>query len=136
MNKKMALSSLFFLVVAVFAIFVLSKNSQTSDPGIVSGDNFSKEESSDIVLFYGIGCPYCDLVEDHLEETGLNEKVDYITKEVYYNRANANELSLRAQSCGINTNSIGVPFLWDGEECYIGYPDIVEFFEEKASIKN
>lgn len=40
----------------------------------------------------------------------------------------------KARVCGLNTNSIGVPFLWDGSNCLIGDCDIISFFEAELKI--
>ena len=48
------------------------------------------------------------------------------------NQNNAKELTEKARICGLPTDSIGVPFLWDGEKCFIGDQDIINFFSAKG----
>jgi len=84
-----------------------------------------------ITLFYGIGCPHCEKVEEYLTTNKVAEKVQYTKKEVYYNKRNAKEMASRAKTCGLPTDTIGVPFLWTGSGCLLGEPDIVDFFQKK-----
>ena len=69
-----------------------------------------------IIFFYGKGCPHCALVEDFFKENKIEEKIKFEKKEVYNNKNNFNELSVKAEACGLPVDSIGVPFLWDGEK--------------------
>jgi len=86
---------------------------------------------TDIILYYGEGCPHCAKVEDYLNKNNVRGKLNFETKEVYSNKDNAQEMAQKANLCGINQNNIGVPFLWDGKNCYVGDSDIIKFFEEK-----
>lgn len=99
-------------------------------PNNNSWENQQTKESQ-VILFYGQGCPHCAIVEDYIEKNNINEKISFEEKEVYYNKGNANDLIQKAKACGIPTDSIGVPFLWDGEKCYVGDQEIIEFFNQK-----
>ena len=90
--------------------------------------------SNEIVLYYGDTCPHCKIVEEFLQTNKISEKVSFVQKEVYNNAANAKELAEKAKSCGLATDSIGVPFLWDGQKCYTGQTDVINFFKQKAGI--
>lgn len=63
----------------------------------------------------------------------MDDKISFAQKEFYYNQNNAKELEAKAKICGLPTNSIGVPFLWDGEKCLIGDQDIINFFKKKTN---
>lgn len=89
------------------------------------------ESSSGIILFYGDTCPHCKVVEDYIKENNVREKVDFVNKEVYRNKANALEMNKKAEFCGLPSNSVGVPFLFDGEKCLIGDRDIIDYFASK-----
>jgi glutaredoxin len=71
-------------------------------------------------------------VEKYIEENKIQDKISFTQKEVYYNQNNAKELEAKAKICGLPTDSIGVPFLWDGEKCLIGDQDIINFFSAKG----
>lgn len=91
------------------------------------------QSNSQIILFYGDGCPHCAIVEKYIEENDIINKVSFAQKEVYHNQSNAKELEEKAKICGLPTDSIGVPFLWDGEKCLIGDQDIINFFKQKTN---
>jgi len=88
-----------------------------------------------IVLFYGQGCPHCIDVENFVKANNIEEKVNFTKLEVWYNKNNAALLGQVAQMCKITTSSVGVPFLYDGKNCLIGGPDVINFFKAQAGIK-
>ncbi len=134
MNKKLISISILFFAVAIFAVFALANN--WKDPISPVADNQTPvQQTSEIVLFYGDGCPHCALVEEFVAQNSIEDKVPFAKKEVYYNKQNADEMVVKAQVCGFPTDSIGVPFLWDGSKCLVGDQDIIEFFKLKANIQ-
>lgn len=120
MNKKI-------LLLIIIGIIILA--------AILVAFRLPKKEEQKIILFYGEGCPACQVVEDFIKENNIGEKVDFAQKEVYHNKNNAKELTEKAKICGLPTQEIGIPFLWDGEnsKCLIGVQDIKNFFEQKIN---
>ena len=100
-------------------------NTTTPEPIIPTG----------IVLYFGDTCPHCKVVAQFIEDNKIKEKVNFQEKEVYNNKANAKELSAVAKKCGLATDAIGVPFLWDGSKCLEGQDQAINFFKDKAGIK-
>jgi len=89
-----------------------------------------------IVLFYGQGCPHCKDVEDFIVKNKIDDKVKITRLEVWYNKANQKLLGQIAQKCGITSDSVGVPFLYDGNgKCYIGEVDVPNFLKTAAGIQ-
>lgn len=86
------------------------------------------------IFFYGNTCPHCKDVEEWMAINKIEEKIEIVKKEVYDNRANSLELTQAAKSCGLPTDSIGVPFLFTEGQCLIGTPDITSYLSEKAGI--
>ena len=125
MKNKTIILSLGILAAALIGSFLLLSKNPASPAGPAT-------QEDGIVLFYGISCPHCALVNDFIQKNGIKEKVAFKEKEVYSNRSNAEELVATAEKCGILQDSIGVPFLWDGSKCLIGDKDIIDFFEKKA----
>jgi glutaredoxin len=121
-------------VLIIILIFLLLSKDSKSDKN--TKDGLRTNPSAEIIFFYGDGCPHCAVVEKYIKDNGVDQKIDFQTKEVYYNKANAEELGKKAEACGINTNEIGVPFLWDGSKCLIGDQDIVDFFKTKIKEDN
>jgi len=121
MNKKILLPTILFAIVLVFSFLVLLKNQPINQ----------QSEQSQIILFYGIGCPHCAKVEEFIKENQIEKTISFVKKEIYFNRQNAKELEEKAKICEIPENEVGVPFLWDGEKCFLGEVDIINFFKEK-----
>lgn len=86
-----------------------------------------------LIFFYGDGCPHCLNVEKFMADNKVEEKIKIDKKEVYKDQNNAALLGVEAKKCGLNTNSIGVPLLWDGvaEKCFIGDTDVINYLQEK-----
>ncbi|PJE67770.1 hypothetical protein COU95_00635 [Candidatus Shapirobacteria bacterium CG10_big_fil_rev_8_21_14_0_10_40_9] len=132
MDKKILLPTFLFILFSALSIFALWENKGKSQNLGGAGQPNSQNQ---IILFYGDGCPHCAIVEEYLKENQAESKISFAQKEVYYNQSNAKELEEKAKLCGMPTDSIGVPFLWDGEKCIIGDRDIIEFFEQKVNEK-
>jgi len=131
MKNKIIIPAILFIAVSVFSFVVLAKNKES---GLSDNHQENQQiEKSQIILFYGDGCPHCAIVEDYIKENNIIDKISFVRKEVYYNQNNAKELTEKARICGLPTDSIGVPFLWDGEKCFIGDQDIINFFKQKTN---
>lgn len=127
--KKPLIISIALVAVLSYAIFVLASSKK---PEVINNSNQSEIKDSGIILFYGDGCPHCAIVEEYVSKNGIEAKVPFVKKEVYNNKQNSAELVEKASACGMPTDSIGVPFLWDGEKCLTGDQDIVEFFSARS----
>ena len=131
------------LVTSLVFIVVIVMGSQQGE-GLPLADNGQQTEQEgtetvekvDADIFYwGTTCPYCHDVQDWMEEQGVEEKIEIISKEVYNNRANSLELSARARSCDLDADrGVPVPFLYtiDGD-CLIGSLDIIEYLEGRIA---
>lgn len=130
--KKIITPTILFIAVLVFSFFAISreKSRKQSPAGKIKTEE-NKEENQ-IILFYGDGCPHCEIVEEYIEENNIRDKVSFSRKEIYYNKENSKKIEEKAKICGVPANSIGVPFLWDGEKCLIGDQDIIDFFSAKS----
>jgi len=133
MNKKIFIPTILFIAVLIFSFFALSQEKNKNQ--ILTNETATeKNQSADqFILFYGDGCPHCAIVEDYINQNGIEVKVPFVKKEVYYNKQNSTELGEKAKICGLPTDSINVPFLWNGEDCLIGDQDIINFFKQKTN---
>ena len=84
-----------------------------------------------IILFYGQGCPHCANVNSYLAANNVAQKVSFTKLEVWSNAANAALMNQKAAVCGLT--AIGVPFLWDGSQCYVGDTDVIKYFSKYVS---
>lgn len=162
MNKKLTILSIIFTILIIISVILIINdkkkeivsipNNQNNQTETVEAREENKEilniddkkieptlpiiskKQEDIILFYGEGCPHCAIVEEFIEENKIDTKISFSKKEVYYNKQNSSLLVEKAKICNFNTDSIGVPFLWDGARCLVGDQDIIEFFKLKADI--
>lgn len=132
MNQKIIIPTILFIAVLIFSFFALSQE-KNKNQTLTNETTTENQSESQIILFYGVGCPHCKIVEEYINENSIQNKISFAQKEVYYNQNNAKELEAKAKICGLPTNSIGVPFLWDGEKCLIGDQDIINFFKQKTN---
>jgi hypothetical protein len=128
MDKKLKISLFFFLFSFVFVSFALfqDKNNRKIEKSHPTDNN------SKIILFYGDGCPHCEEVEKFIKDRGIEEKVSFFKKEIYHNEQNKNELLQVVKNCGLDVNTVGIPFLQNGTECLLGQEKILEFFKQKS----
>jgi glutaredoxin len=133
MKNKIIIPTILFIAVLVFSFFALSQEKDKSQPQANEPTSQENQQSSQIILFYGDGCPHCTIVEEYIKKNSIGDKISFAQKEVYYNQNNAIELEAKAKICGLPTDSIGVPFLWNGEDCLIGDQDIINFFKQKTN---
>jgi len=135
MKNKIIVPTILFIIVLAVSFFILraEKNkysAQATNNAQLSSSRPAKE--SQLIFFYGDGCPHCAKVEEYFRQNQVEEKIKFSQKEVYHNKNNADELRQKAKSCGLPLDSIGVPFLWTGDRCLIGDRDIINFFKQKV----
>lgn len=130
-NNKMVLSAVLLGILIFISVILLSKKDNVSN----DIDNNSTV-NSDIILYYGDGCSHCKIVEDFIKENDIDKKVVFVRKEIFNNEQNRLDIQQKAKICNIDTNTIGVPFLWDGSRCIIGDKDVILFFKNKLDASN
>lgn len=126
MTGKKRIYTILVIILAVIAGFIIWG---TKQPGKVIAP------TSEIVYYYSEQCSHCKNVAKFLEENNIAEKVNFTRKEVRGSEDSASELQARAGECGIDSKSIGVPFLYARGECYIGDQDVIEFFKKEAGLQ-
>ena len=98
--------------------------------------DINKIDTGGIILFYGSGCPHCANVEKYLKANKVADRVQFTEREIFFNKCNAKLLEKLAVHCGLSTEEIGVPLLWDGststdQKCLVGDENIINFFKGK-----
>jgi hypothetical protein len=97
--------------------------------------NAQAPTGNDIVYYYGKNCPHCHDVELFLASNNIDQKIKFIKKEVQFNPENAKELFIRDDECGITGNEKGsFPLVYNQGKCYLGTPEVINFFKQKAGI--
>ena len=87
------------------------------------------------LFFYGLECPHCQKVEEFLNSNDVANKMTYTKFEVWHNEENRNLMLQAAKNCQLKVKDVGVPFIYDGQQCIIGEMETINFFKEKAGIQ-
>ena len=96
------------------------------------------DDQTDMIFFWGEGCPHCENVKDYITEKKLNDRLKINQKEVYYKQQNKNQMLSFAQKCNIDTtNGIGVPFAYFNSDssCLVGDQPIIDKLDQILSTK-
>lgn len=125
-NKKISIviATGLILLVGVSFWYAREKNSPQVD-GAENGP----------ILFYRDDCVHCANVEKYLEDNKIEEKIKIDKKEVAINTENQKILLDKAKICKLDTNSIGVPFLWTGKKCLMGDQPIIDYLKEQTNVQ-
>lgn len=139
------ITSIIILVAILIAVgFVFSKKKKEPT---VAGEKTTKtititpsvtqdtKTQTGVILFVGNGCPHCANIEKFIKDNGIENKVKFVKKEVWYNESNSDQMVGIAKKCGYSEDQVGVPFLWTGQKCLIGEDDVTNYFKEQAGIK-
>jgi len=126
------------VVVAVIFVGVYLKN--PNSPGVSVSPAPLPEGN---VLFFGDGCPHCKNVDDFVVQNNIEEKVPFTRLEIPYGgktspelESNAALIAQLAGRCNIDaSNGVGIPFLWDGQNCTVGDEPVINFFKNAAGIQ-
>jgi glutaredoxin len=113
------------IVVALFAYFgkMIYK---------ISLPDYSDTES-DLILYWGKGCPHCETVKNYIRENKLDDKLKISYREVYYDNGNQTKLEETTKLCPEidTTQGIGVPLSFDPKEkkCILGDQPAIEWLK-------
>jgi hypothetical protein len=124
------------VIIIIVAVILFSGIFWAWQSGVFAGPVVPTPLPAGIVLFYGQGCPHCADVEKFISQNNIDSKLKITRLEVWYNKSNQMLLGQVALKCGITGDSVGVPFLYDGNgKCYIGETDVPSFLKTAAGIK-
>ncbi len=123
-NKKYII--VIVVILAIVAFLAISRALSMKNDGQGSAS------AGEAILFYGDGCPHCENVEEYMAGSGVKERYSFQELEVYNNQTNAKLLAKIAKDCGLDSSQgIGVPFFFDGSQCYIGDQPIIDYLKQK-----
>lgn len=97
---------------------------------LLSAQNVNADNSSDPILYYGIGCSHCAKIKEFISNTDLS--VNIIEKEIYQNPANAQEYNELCDRKSIPVMERGVPLLYADDRVYIGDYEVSTYLKDKA----
>ena len=89
-----------------------------------------------LILYYGDGCTYCKVVEEYLGKNDPENKFKIAQKEVGKNQDNQQEFVEKARACGLDTDKLSIPMLWDSKDskCYTGDQIIIDFLNSQTAL--
>lgn len=121
-------------LIAAALIFGAFKLLTTPPKGVDSG---ASDQEAQIFLFWGEGCPHCEVVKDYIISNNLDSKLKISQKEVYSNLQNLELLKQKASNCPeyAGQENFGVPFAYFVEEnkCHVGDTPIINAMEDKLN---
>ena len=99
-----------------------------------TGGSVNKNNApSGLIFFYGDSCPHCKIVEQYMSDNQVDEVLTINKLEVYNNRDNAALMTERAKACGLDSKSLGVPLLVDGNKCFMGDQEAIDYLKSKLN---
>jgi hypothetical protein len=123
MKRFPIIAGLITMLIIVGGVFMFSRKDS-------SEEDAPPPNPTGYEYFWGQGCSNCAEVEEFLSTWENKDRIELEKKEVYNNPANARLMRQRANSCGLLSNQVGVPFLFTPEsECIIGDTPIIDLFE-------
>lgn len=138
-NKNLFTGVVILVIVGLLGTIVITSNSFGQKNAVDQVNNQSKSISaenneSEINIFFSANCQFCHEVESWIKKNAIDEKINIKIKEVTFNKEYAKELEQAAISCRINSNQVGVPFLFAHDECYIGKIEIIDYLQKRVEL--
>lgn len=95
----------------------------------------STDSEAELILYWGEGCPHCEVVKNHIKDNKLESKVKIAYKEVYSSPENQSLLEETVKKCPEidASQGIGVPLAFDvvNSRCLYGDTPIIEWLNTK-----
>jgi hypothetical protein len=133
MYKRLIIASLLFIAASGFSYYALTNHDQHQNQPDNKNSSavIINNQENQLIFYYGDTCPHCHIVDDYINNNQINQKLNIINKEVYNNQKNAADLRAKAELCGIPDNALGVPLLWNGQDCLVGDQPIIDFLNDQ-----
>jgi len=131
-SQKMYLGIVILVIIIGGIVYLGNKGVSEKESSPIQQSD--KKNNLSIVYYYGTECPHCQEMMKFLEENKVAEKVNFNKKEIWHNKDNAKEMMEKVGECGLNKDEVGVPFLYAKGKCFMGTPDVEEFFKKEAGI--
>lgn len=138
MNKKTTTLAIVVIIAGLLALIIwgsLQKNSSKSDSPSPHA-SLVPNTTGQPILFYGNTCPYCEVVENWLEETQFEQQVSLVKKEIYDDSDNMQEFLEVARGCALASKETGVPLVYTPDlQCLIGPAAITEYLGQYLEVQ-
>ncbi len=95
------------------------------------------ESEADLILFWGDGCPHCEVVKEYFKNNQIDSKLKISYQEVWYNKKNLQKLQETVKNCPEikPDQGIGVPLAWivADKKCLSGDAPILDYVKQKIA---
>ncbi len=124
MKKFTVIAIIVTVVIIIGGVFLTSKGQDSNSSG-------SYPLPTELIYYWGDGCPHCKIVSDFLSSWDKKDTVEIDKKEVWNNVANAKELKARYEYCKVPQSQMGIPLLFTPEgKCYSGDTPIIDYLKK------
>lgn len=115
----------FFIII----LLLLTLSGCSTSPQVPTPPTVSNTDSIPIgqFYFYSASCPHCATVNEYVATNHIKERFYYIEREVDNTTENIQLLQRVAAQCGVGQADIAVPFFWDGQHCYQGSDEVINY---------
>jgi glutaredoxin-related protein len=103
---------------------------------IASSSLFKVHAAERPQLFWGDGCPHCEIAKEEIIKQDIDPEGQIEYLEVYSSEANTVRFSERLRECGIHPDNAGVPMLYLDGQCYVGDYQVVGRLSQWAAKSN
>lgn len=88
--------------------------------------------SDNVILFWGEGCPHCEVVKEEILEKKYDKYITIDYREIYYDENNAELFDQKIKECNISQYNAGVPMVYVSGSCSMGVYDAVYAIEREV----
>jgi len=125
------MSKTILLIISVLVIIIVFSSVRSNTRPITT----SNDSNLDLIVFWGQGCPHCEVVKKYLADNQLDKRLSIALKEVYNDKNNQNELQQIIKKCPEidATQGIGVPLSYFPKEnlCLLGDQPVIDYLKNK-----
>lgn len=125
------MSKAILLAISILIIIFTFRSVKSNSPPVTTSNN----SNLDLIVFWGQGCPHCEVVKKYLSDKQLDKRLSIALKEVYNNKNNQNELQQTIKKCPEidPTQGIRVPLSYFPKEnlCLLGDQPVIDYLKNK-----
>ena len=119
------------IFISLIAVLGLTLSGCTNPP--VVNPNVSPPVQAEIpkgnIYFYSSTCPHCQTVRDYITSNNIQQRLFFLELEISKDTHNADILRAVGSRCLINENNLSVPLFWNGNQCYVGSDNVINYFQ-------
>lgn len=120
------------IIIILFITTLSLTLSGCTNPPVVN-QNVSTSVQTEIpkgnIYFYSSTCPHCQTVRDYITSNNTQQKLFFLELEISKDAHNADILRAVGSRCLINENNLSVPLFWNGNQCYVGSDNVINYFQ-------